>query len=298
MLLVAERHREPKDAPNENYGREMMELFTLGADRGAYTERDVREQARALTGWQNDWKREPRRLQLPLRPDSTTTPASRPSSTSRGASTGRTRASSASRIPRTRRSSCSSSGATSSPTPPDSATQTGARGALPRTAIRCGRSLQAILQHPALYDGPRMVKPPVVHIAGLLRRLGAGDHDHRLGVDRPALGPAALLPAERRRLGRHPLARHRDLPRPLDRACSGSSRTSDSIPAHPPAGEPGDAPGVLAEGAQVLEATRRFPTATHARAAPVRAARARRRGQGRSGSASSTRCSSRTRSAS
>ena len=34
----------------------MMELFTLGADRGAYTEHDVREQARSLTGWQNSWK--------------------------------------------------------------------------------------------------------------------------------------------------------------------------------------------------------------------------------------------------
>ena len=33
-----------------------MELFTLGAGRG-YTERDVREQARALTGFDNDWKR-------------------------------------------------------------------------------------------------------------------------------------------------------------------------------------------------------------------------------------------------
>src|SRR4051795_13464946 len=43
-------------SPNENYAREMMELFTLGADRGAYTENDVREQARALTGWQNRWK--------------------------------------------------------------------------------------------------------------------------------------------------------------------------------------------------------------------------------------------------
>ena len=28
-----------------------MELFTLGADRGAYTEGDVREMARSLTGW-------------------------------------------------------------------------------------------------------------------------------------------------------------------------------------------------------------------------------------------------------
>ena len=36
-------------APNENYARELMELFTLG--RGNYTERDVREAARAFTGW-------------------------------------------------------------------------------------------------------------------------------------------------------------------------------------------------------------------------------------------------------
>jgi uncharacterized protein DUF1800 len=44
-----------KGAPNENYAREMMELFSLGADRGAYTEDDIREQARALTGWTYDW---------------------------------------------------------------------------------------------------------------------------------------------------------------------------------------------------------------------------------------------------
>src|SRR5207237_1069168 len=41
-------------APNENYGREMMELFSLGADN--YTEDDVRENARALTGWTADYK--------------------------------------------------------------------------------------------------------------------------------------------------------------------------------------------------------------------------------------------------
>lgn len=35
--------------PNENYARELMELFTLGI--GAYTENDVRESARAWTGW-------------------------------------------------------------------------------------------------------------------------------------------------------------------------------------------------------------------------------------------------------
>ena len=54
--------------PNENYARELMELFTLGADRGAYTEDDVRELARCLTGWRSDWSRGAGRAQLPLRP--------------------------------------------------------------------------------------------------------------------------------------------------------------------------------------------------------------------------------------
>jgi uncharacterized protein (DUF1800 family) len=39
-----------KDEPNENFARELMELFTLGEGNG-YTERDVREAARALTGY-------------------------------------------------------------------------------------------------------------------------------------------------------------------------------------------------------------------------------------------------------
>jgi uncharacterized protein (DUF1800 family) len=38
--------------PNENYARELMELFTLGVDN--YTEQDVRESARAWTGWRVD----------------------------------------------------------------------------------------------------------------------------------------------------------------------------------------------------------------------------------------------------
>jgi uncharacterized protein (DUF1800 family) len=41
-----------KQAPNENLARELMELFTLGV--GHYTEQDVREAARALTGWRLD----------------------------------------------------------------------------------------------------------------------------------------------------------------------------------------------------------------------------------------------------
>src|SRR3954454_5043626 len=55
MLLWLNGVENHRGAPNENYAREMMELFTLGADRGAYTEDDVREQARALTGFTNDY---------------------------------------------------------------------------------------------------------------------------------------------------------------------------------------------------------------------------------------------------
>src|SRR5262249_62380291 len=56
MLLWLNGSDNSRWSPNENYAREMMELFTLGAGRG-YTELDVRQQARALTGFRNDWKR-------------------------------------------------------------------------------------------------------------------------------------------------------------------------------------------------------------------------------------------------
>jgi hypothetical protein len=66
MLLWLSGTQNTKWSPNENYARELMELFTLGAGQG-YTERDVREQARALTGFDNDWKRGVGNS-LPLRP--------------------------------------------------------------------------------------------------------------------------------------------------------------------------------------------------------------------------------------
>ena len=44
------RRREPSDKPNENYARELLELHTLGV-HGGYTQRDVMEMARCLTGW-------------------------------------------------------------------------------------------------------------------------------------------------------------------------------------------------------------------------------------------------------
>lgn len=44
------RRRSPEEAPNENYSRELLELHTLGV-HGGYTQHDVMEVARCLTGW-------------------------------------------------------------------------------------------------------------------------------------------------------------------------------------------------------------------------------------------------------
>ena len=52
MLVYLDNGENIKKHPNENFGRELLELFTMGV--GNYTERDVREAARAFTGWTND----------------------------------------------------------------------------------------------------------------------------------------------------------------------------------------------------------------------------------------------------
>jgi uncharacterized protein (DUF1800 family) len=55
-VLMPRPPRQPQDRPNapkglnENYGRELLELHTLGVD-GGYTQQDVTEVARAFTGW-------------------------------------------------------------------------------------------------------------------------------------------------------------------------------------------------------------------------------------------------------
>ncbi len=49
MLLYLDGYVSTKDEPNENFSRELLELFTLGI--GHYSENDMREAARAFTGW-------------------------------------------------------------------------------------------------------------------------------------------------------------------------------------------------------------------------------------------------------
>ncbi|MDG1657488.1 MAG: DUF1800 domain-containing protein [Crocinitomicaceae bacterium] len=53
MISFLNNKQNKKDHPNENFAREVMELFTLGRDNG-YTENDIQEAARAFTGWSFD----------------------------------------------------------------------------------------------------------------------------------------------------------------------------------------------------------------------------------------------------
>jgi hypothetical protein len=62
MLLYLNGAQNNKNAPNENYARELLELFTIGkgpqagpGDYTHYTEEDIKEIARALTGWTVDF---------------------------------------------------------------------------------------------------------------------------------------------------------------------------------------------------------------------------------------------------
>jgi uncharacterized protein (DUF1800 family) len=52
MLIYLDGRANRKDSPNENFARELLELFTLG--EGHYTEADIKAAARAFTGWSVD----------------------------------------------------------------------------------------------------------------------------------------------------------------------------------------------------------------------------------------------------
>src|SRR5436190_924935 len=132
MLLWLSGTDNSKDSPNENYGRELMELFTLGADQAA-----GRDAARPPAALRLDRLRDP--------------PGRR--------------------------------GDPRAPRPLHGAANGQVAGGLHRGPAACAQA-----------------------------------RDRRRGVDvaDEPRRPAALLPAQRRRLGRLALARHRDLPRPLD----------------------------------------------------------------------------------
>ncbi len=171
MLIWLSGIQNRRGRPNENYARELMELFTLGVSDASgypYSETDVREQARALTGWRADYVDDVGYTNFrfdPARFDA-------------GAKTifGQTGAfgwQDSCRLclehaahPRFFIEKLWSYFIPVAPKEKD-------RKALQRKYVEGGYAIrpvvESILMHPRLYTGPSMVKPPVVWIAGLHR---------------------------------------------------------------------------------------------------------------------------------
>jgi uncharacterized protein (DUF1800 family) len=157
-----------KQAPNENYAREMQELFTLGAGSG-YTEEDVRQHARALTGWTNTWNQatgEPQDFHFDpkLHDDGVKTIYHH-----RGRFGWRDSLRLALNHPAHPAFFVAKLWSYFCPEPlPAADAKTAAAMYLGgRGQIR--PLVEAMLMHPLFYEGPRMVKPPIVQIAGMLR---------------------------------------------------------------------------------------------------------------------------------
>jgi hypothetical protein len=171
MLVFLDGIYNESENPNENYAREMMELFSLGAERGAYTEDDVREMARVLTGFTAEWSEGEGLHNFHYDPSRHDTEPK----TVFG-QTGNWNWEDAVRL-------CVSHPLHASffvnklwgyfiPTPPDEATLASLQGSYLNSGYSIRAVVEAILQHPAFYEGPELVTPPVVYNAGLLRAIG------------------------------------------------------------------------------------------------------------------------------
>jgi len=172
MLVWLSGNQNTRWSPNENYARELMELFTLGADRG-YTERDVRQQARALTGWRNDWRDGEGHVNF--RYDRDFHDDGRKLVFGRaGRFTWRDSCRLALEHPRHPSFFVGKLWSYFVPTPPSRATRRGLERLYVQKHHAVRPVVEAILRHPALHTGPRMVKPPVVYVAGLLRARSRG----------------------------------------------------------------------------------------------------------------------------
>jgi Protein of unknown function (DUF1800) len=156
---------------NENYAREMMELFSLGADRGAYTQDDVHEMARTLTGWTAEWSEELGQHNFRFEPSR----HDEGQKTVFG-QTGNWNWEDAVRL-------CVEHPLHPSffvtklwgyfiASEPDEPTLAALQGLYLSSGYSIRAVVEAILQHPDFYEGPELVTPPVVYNAGLLRAVG------------------------------------------------------------------------------------------------------------------------------
>jgi uncharacterized protein (DUF1800 family) len=176
MLVWLSGIDNQKEAPNENYARELMELFTLGASNEAgypYTEDDVREQARALTGWTAEYSDDVGLTDFHYDPERHDDGRKRIFGRS-GSFDWRDACKLCVKHRAHRRFFVEKLWSYFIPKPPSRKT----RAALQRLYVKRNYAIrpvvEAILMHPELYRGPAMVKPPVVYIVGLLRARGQG----------------------------------------------------------------------------------------------------------------------------
>ena len=170
MLIWLNGNQNVKGKPNENYAREMMELFSLGADRGAYTETDVREQARALTGWTGAVNRGI--IGNFAFVDSRHDPGSKTIFGQTGNYTWTDSVNLCLNHPMHPSFFVNKMWSYFVPTPPDKATASALATIYKSNGFKVHPVVEAILQHPDLYNGPRMVVSPVVLNAALLRMAG------------------------------------------------------------------------------------------------------------------------------
>jgi uncharacterized protein (DUF1800 family) len=154
----------------------MMELFTLGADRGAYTETDVRDLARALTGWTASWTD-------PIGWTDFRFVADRADTGTKTLWAGTSHARSGAFDWRDACTLCLDNPYHRSffvlklwsyfvPSPPDAGTQAALEALYVDSGRSIGQVVEAILLHPDVYRGAPLVKPPAVYAAGLLRAAG------------------------------------------------------------------------------------------------------------------------------
>jgi uncharacterized protein (DUF1800 family) len=199
MLRYLTGELNVRGAPNENYARELMELFTLGVTDGAgrpnYSQQDVEQLAKALSGWQiNDddpnaaysyftqslWYDGPKlvfgKFGNFTAADAVNMVIAHPAHPAFivGALWGEF-------IDRT----------------PDAGTLQGLASAYTGSGYQIKPVLEQILMHPALFDSldePIMLKPPVVYAVGAMRALGLGITDTTSSDYLDAMGQLPYFP--------------------------------------------------------------------------------------------------------